>query len=146
MQSDIVVHRLARGDVLQVYRRAAHNAPVAAEKWLARLQRKILTLQSNPERCSVVTEDPKVAVPLFELLFGRAPNVSPHFENDSFNHRWTRMNTDILLISICVNLCLSVVASASFVLRRERLQNLGALRLDGVLGFTPVPASISQQR
>ena len=50
MQYEIVVHRSARGDVLQVYRRAAHNAPVAAEKWLARLQRKIQTLQSNPER------------------------------------------------------------------------------------------------
>ena len=146
MPYEIVVHRLARGDVFQVYRRAAHNAPIAVEKWLARLQRKILTLQNNPQRCSFSTEDPNVAAPLFELLFDRAPNVSRHFENDSFNHRWTRMNTDILLISICVNLCLSVVASASFVLRRERLQNLGALRLDDVLGFTLVPASICQQR
>ena len=31
------------------------------------------------------------------------------------------MNTDQLLISICVNLCLSVVACADFVPRRERL-------------------------
>ena len=75
MQYEIVVHRSARRDVLQVYKRAAHNAPVAAEKWLARLQRKILTLQNNPQRCSFATEDHKVAVPLFELLFGRAPNV-----------------------------------------------------------------------
>ena len=75
MQYEIVVHRSARRDVLQVYKRAAHNAPVAAEKWLARLQRKILTLLNNPQRCSFATEDHKVAVPLFELLFGRAPNV-----------------------------------------------------------------------
>ena len=50
-------------------------------------------------------------------------NRSRHFENDSLNHRWTRMNTDWLLIFICVNLCLSVVACAGFVLRRERLRD-----------------------
>ena len=47
---------------------------------------------------------------------------SRHSENGSLNHRWTRMNTDWLLISICVNLCLSVVACAGFVLMRERLR------------------------
>ena len=75
MEYEIVVHRLARVDVLQVYKRSAVNAPVTADKWLARLQRKILTLKSNPQRCSCAAEDPKVAVPLFEVLFGRAPNV-----------------------------------------------------------------------
>ena len=75
MPFEIVVHRLARVDVLQVYRRAARIAPVAAEKWLARLQQKILTLQVNPQRCSFAAEDSKVEVRLFELLFGRSPNV-----------------------------------------------------------------------
>ena len=75
MQYEIVVHRLARADVLQVYTRAARNAPVTAEKWLARFQRKILTLQSNPQRCSFATEASKVAMPLYEVLFGRTPNV-----------------------------------------------------------------------
>ena len=75
MEYEIVVHRSARADVLQVCQRAARNAPVAAEKRLARFERKILTLQSNPQRCSFAAEDSKVAVPLFEILFGRAPNV-----------------------------------------------------------------------
>ncbi len=75
MQYLIVVHRRARADVLQVYTRAVGNAPITAEKWLARLQRKIQTLQNNPQRCSFAAEDHKVAVPLFELLFGRSPNV-----------------------------------------------------------------------
>ena len=34
------------------------------------------------------------------------------------------MNTDGLLISICVNLCLSVVAGTGFVLSRERLREI----------------------
>lgn len=75
MQYEIVVHRLARVDVLHVYKRAAGIAPVTAEKWLARLQLKILTLQNNPQRCSVAAEDSKVDVSLYELLFGRSPNV-----------------------------------------------------------------------
>ena len=75
MEYEIVVHRHARRDVMQVYQRAAKNAPEAAEKWLDRLQDKIRTLQVNPERCPNAGESSRVDISVLEILFGRRPNV-----------------------------------------------------------------------
>lgn len=75
MTNPVIVHHPARMDILEAYSRGADNAPVAAEKWLGRLENAIESLNQNPRRCPVAHENDEVVEELRELLFGKRPNV-----------------------------------------------------------------------
>jgi plasmid stabilization system protein ParE len=57
------------------YQYAAQNAPVPAARWLERFQAAIQTLEHNPARCPLASENARSRRILKKYLFGKRPNV-----------------------------------------------------------------------
>ncbi len=72
----VVLQRRALDDLDQAYSNAAKNAPVTAARWVNRFQASLKTLEHNPQRCPLASENRKTnRAELHEYLYGRRPNV-----------------------------------------------------------------------
>ncbi|HET6882252.1 MAG TPA: type II toxin-antitoxin system RelE/ParE family toxin [Pirellulales bacterium] len=69
------MHSLAREDLDRAYLFAARHAPETAERWAARFEESLASLNHNPQRCALARERRKTSVELREFHFGKRPNV-----------------------------------------------------------------------
>jgi plasmid stabilization system protein ParE len=75
MKYRVLLQRLAVEDLDQATAWAAQHVPAAAARWLERFHTGLQTLDTNPRRCPLAKENPKVDIELRELHFGKRPNV-----------------------------------------------------------------------
>lgn len=75
MKYRVVIHAFAAEDLDRAFLWAAKRAMHTAFRWSQRLQRAIESLERQPQRCGLATENSKVGIELRQLLFGRRPNV-----------------------------------------------------------------------
>ena len=75
MNFNVRLQPAALEDLDAVWQFAARYAPESAGKWLDRFRDAIQTLENNPERCPLATENGRTRRTLREFLFGRRPNV-----------------------------------------------------------------------
>jgi plasmid stabilization system protein ParE len=60
----------AAADIAIAAEYIARESPARAARWLGELQRKLQTLEHNPERCPLVSESDAFSLPIRELLHG----------------------------------------------------------------------------
>jgi plasmid stabilization system protein ParE len=71
MTFEVVFTPTAVRDLQLAYAWAVRNAPSTAPAWRERLKSTIGSLKSFPSRCSLATENHKVAFEIRQLTFGR---------------------------------------------------------------------------
>lgn len=72
---DVVLQRMAKGDLLASHLWAYRRAPLSADRWLARFEAALTRLRRSPQRCPRAKEYRKTDVDLREFHFGRRPYV-----------------------------------------------------------------------
>jgi plasmid stabilization system protein ParE len=72
---DVVLQRLAKGDLLASHLWAHRRAPLSAARWLGRFEAALKRLRRSPQRCPRAKEYRKTDADLREFHFGRRPYV-----------------------------------------------------------------------
>ena len=75
MKYSVFLQRPARRDIWETHAWIAKRAPMAADKWVDRLESKIRTLEESPDRCPLIAEKHRLSCDVRELLHGRKPFV-----------------------------------------------------------------------
>ena len=71
MSHEVLVTERAERELNQAANWIAETAPETAERWFNGFVQSILTLSSNPERCSLAAENKSFPFELRQLLYGR---------------------------------------------------------------------------